>query len=282
MCRSFVLEDPMLSKSKRQISLGACLRIGLSSAVVLGGLGAGAATEAPTDMAFIPAGVYRPVFRAATDPKEVPVRAFHLDKLPVTTGEFLEFVRANPRWRRSQIKPIFADGSYLKNWVGDLEPGPNAPLDTPVTDVSWFAAKAFAQWKGKRLPSVAEWEYAAAASPTRADGQNDPAFRQQVLRWYTTLGTAPGAVGTRPPNVWGVRDLHGLIWEWVLDFNTAMLTGDSRTDAGGLERGFFCGAGAQNAQEVGDYPAFMRLGFRSSLSANYCVHNLGFRCAKDL
>lgn len=233
-------------------------------------------------MALIPAGVYRPVFRAPGDPKQVPVNAFYLDEEPVTTGRYLEFVRANPRWRRSQVKPIFADGSYLKDWSGDLEPGPKAVLDAPVTGVSWFAAKAFAQWQGKRLPTVAEWEYVAAASPVRADGQNDPQFRQEVLRWYTTLGGAPGRVGQGRPNVYGVQDLHGLVWEWVLDFNTAMVTGDSRADTGGVERGFFCGAGAQGARDMGDYPAFMRLGFRSSLSASYCVPNLGFRCAKDL
>jgi sulfatase modifying factor 1 len=132
------------------------------------------------------------------------------------------------------------------------------------------------------LPTVAEWEYAAGAGATRPDGENDIPFRQQVLRWYTTLGTAPGPVGANPPNFWGVHDLHGLIWEWVLDFNTAMVTGDSRADNGGLERGLFCGAGAQNARDAANYPAFMRMGFRSSLNANYCIHNLGFRCAKDL
>jgi formylglycine-generating enzyme required for sulfatase activity len=226
--------------------------------------------------------VYRPLFRAATEPKELPVRAFYLDKLPVTTGEFLEFVRANPGWRRSRIKPIFADPSYLKNWASDLQPGTNAPRSTPVTYVSWFAAKAYAQWKGKRLPTLAEWEYAAGASPTRPDGENAPAFRQEVLRWYTTLGTAPGPVGAGRPNFWGLYDMHGLIWEWVLDFNTALVTGDSRSDSGDLERGLFCGAGAQGTHDVADYPAFMRLGFRSSLSASYCIHNLGFRCAKDL
>lgn len=233
-------------------------------------------------MALIPAGMYRPIFRAPGDPKQVPVNAFYLDKEPVTIGQYLGFVQANPRWRRSQVKPIFADASYLKDWAGDLEPGPKAPLDSPLTGVSWFAAKAFAQWQGKRLPTVAEWEYAAAASPARADGQNDPEFRQEVLRWYTTLGGAPSRVGQGRPNVFGVQDLHGLIWEWVLDYNTAMVTGDSRADTGGLERGFFCGAGAQGASDIGDYPAFMRLGFRSSLSASYCVHNLGFRCARDL
>ncbi len=237
---------------------------------------------APAGMALIPAGVYRPLFRAPADPKEVPVDAFYLDKLPVRTGEFLEFIRANPRWRRSQVKPIFADAGYLRTWAGDLDPGPKAPLDTPVTCVSWFAAKAFAQWKGTRLPTLAEWEYTAAASPTRADGEKDACFQQDILRWYTTLGATPGPVGAGRPNLWGVHDLHGLIWEWVLDFNTAMLTGDSRADAAGLERGFFCGAGGQGARDVNDYPAFMRLGFRSSLNANYCVQNLGFRCARDL
>ncbi len=268
--------------AQTQIGLGLLLLVGLALLLTPPSASGAAAPATRLDMAVIPAGVYRPLFRSPTDAKEVPIRAFYLEKFPVTTGEFLDFVRANPRWRRSQVKPIFADSSYLKNWQGDLEPGTNAPLNTPVTYVSWFAAKAFAQWKGERLPTVAEWEYAAGASTTRPEGQNDPAFRQAVLRWYTTLGSAPRAVGTGEPNFWGVHDLHGLIWEWVLDFNTAMVTGDSRADAGGLERGFFCGAGAQGARNVDDYPAFMRLGFRSSLSANYCVHNLGFRCAKDL
>ncbi len=240
------------------------------------------AAAVDTQLAAIPAGVYRPLFRAATEPKEVPVQAFYLDKFPVTVGEFLGFVRANPTWRRSQVKPIFADSAYLQNWAGDLNPGPNTPLDSPVTFVSWFAAKAYAHWAGKRLPTTAEWEYAAGASATRPDGENDSNFRAQVLAWYTTLGSAPGPVGARTPNFWGVYDLHGLIWEWVWDFNTAMVTGDSRADSGGLERGLFCGAGAQGARDVANYPAFMRLGFRSSLGANYCVHNLGFRCAKDL
>ncbi|HLP77129.1 MAG TPA: SUMF1/EgtB/PvdO family nonheme iron enzyme, partial [Candidatus Paceibacterota bacterium] len=202
---------------------------------------------APADMILVPNGTYRPIFRSATEAKEVPVNAFFLDTSPVTVANFLAFVRANPRWQRSQVKRLFADESYLKNWTADLEPGTNAPADAPVTFVSWFAAKAFAQWKGKRLPTVAEWEYAASASATRPDGENNPQFKQQVLQWYTLPGSAVGKAGSGLPNFWGARDMHGLVWEWVLDFNTAMATGDSRADSGELERGLFCGAGAQNA-----------------------------------
>jgi len=241
-----------------------------------------AADRAPTGMARIPDGVYRPFFLAQNDLKEVPVKAFCIDILPVTNGDFLEFVRANPQWRRSQVKRIFADDSYLKNWTDDLDPGTNAPAQAPVTFVSWFAAKACAQWKGKRLPTVAEWEYVASASPTRKDGENDAGFKRRVLEWYSTPApTRLSPVATGRANFWGVHDLHGLVWEWVADFNTAMVTGDARGDTG-LNRQLFCGAGAQGARDFENYPAFMRYGFRSSLKADYCVHNLGFRCAKDL
>ncbi len=230
----------------------------------------------PPGMAVIPPGIYRPLFRSVRDLKEVPVKTFALDILPVTNEDFLAFVRANPRWQRSQIKRIFADESYLKNWAGDLVPGTNAPANGPVTYVSWFAAKSYAQWKGKRLPTTAEWECAAAARP------DDPTYQREMTLWYATASaTEFSPVGRGATNRWGVHDLHGLVWEWVADFNTAMVTGDARGD-NGLERQLFCGAGSANAQDVSNYPAFMRYGFRSSLKAAYTVHNLGFRCAQDL
>jgi formylglycine-generating enzyme len=235
----------------------------------------------PPGMALIPTGVYHPLFRSESDPKEVRVKSFYLDIFPVTNGAFLEFVRANPRWQRSRVKTIFADKSYLKSWASDLDPGSNAPAGVPVTDVSWFAAKAYAQWKGQRLPTVAEWEYAASASSTRANGEHDPEFKRQVLKWYCTPATEKlSPAGLSPANFWGIHDLHGLVWEWVADFNSALLTGDAQGDTG-LDRSLFCGGGAQGAADVQDYPAFMRYAFRSSLKADYCVHNLSFRCAKD-
>ncbi len=236
----------------------------------------------PTGMALVPAGRYIPLFRAEKDPKEIAVPAFFLDVLPVTNGDFLEFVRAHPKWGRSTVKRLFAEADYLQRWAGDLDPGTNAPLSAPVTHVSWFAAKAYCSWKGKRLPTTAEWEYAAAASPTRVDGANDPEFTRQVRAWYATPapGTLP-AVGTGRTNVFGVQDLHGLIWEWVADFSTAMVTGDARGDTG-LDRQLFCGAGSEGAKDTSNFPAFMRYGFRSSLKASYTVHNLGFRSARSI
>jgi formylglycine-generating enzyme len=240
-----------------------------------------AGEASPPGMARIPAGVFRPLFRARNAPPLARVKSFELDILPVTNADFLEFVRANPGWRRSQVKRIFADESYLKHWQNDLELGTNAPANAPVTFVSWFAARSFAQWKGKRLPTMAEWERAASAGYTQADGDQDAVFKRDVRQWYDTPAAAQlAAAGSGQANFWGVRDLHGLVWEWVADFGAATMTGDSRS-ASGPDREAFCGAGSLGAKDVENYPAFMRYGFRNSLKADYSLHLLGFRCAKD-
>lgn len=261
----------------------------IATLLVLGALAAApyqavrAAAPAPdaAGMVLIPAGEYRPLLRARDEPERVPVAAFRLDARPVTNAEFLEFVRAQPKWRRSRVGPLFADRGYLGDWAGDLELGERAPADSPVVRVSWFAARAYAAWRGKRLPATAEWERAASAGFTGENGMAEPAYRAAALGW---LGErAPErlpAAGLGRPNLHGARDLVTLIWEWVDDFNTAMVTGESRADSG-LERTLFCGAGAAGAQDLTNYPAFIRTGMRSSLRASYVVPNLGFRCAAD-
>lgn len=240
-----------------------------------------AAPSAPRGMVLIPAGTYEPLYQ---NEGSRPVAAFFLDEDQVTNAEFLEFVRANPKWQRSRALAIFTDAHYLEHWAGDLELGDPSKVtpDGPVTNVSWFAAMAYAKWVGKRLPTQAEWEMAAAASATSARGKDDPDHYRRILEWYakpTRLPLPP--VTEAPRDFHGVRGLHGVVWEWVEDFNTALVTGESRADAG-LERNLFCGAGAAGASDFRDYAAFMRYAFRSSLDAKYAVPNLGFRCAQSL
>jgi formylglycine-generating enzyme len=239
-------------------------------------------TAEPERMVMIPAGTYEPILRGRDEAERVPVAAFWLDARPVTNAEFLAFVRTNPKWRRSVVSPLFADEGYLGDWAGDLELGPNAPADSPVVRVSWFAARAFATWLGKRLPTTAEWERAAAAGFEQDNGRNEPGFFNVALAWFARPMPQPlPTVGTGRPNVFGAYDLLTLVWEWVDDFNTALVTGESRADTG-LERNLFCGAGAASARDRENYPAFMRAGMRSSLRASYVTPNLGFRCAQDL
>lgn len=226
----------------------------------------------------IPAGEYVPLYTTDKTPRRV--EAFQLDVTSVTKREYLAFLTKNPRWQRSKISKMFADESYLKDWQGDLDPGNR--LDSPVTHVSWFAARAFAKFHGKRLPTVDEWEYVARADATTANATADDAYTQMILDWYAARPVDPlPDPSTFPENFHGVRALHGLIWEWVEDFNNAMVTGESRGDTG-LERNLFCAGGALSATDVRNYAAFMRYAFRSSLKGQYTTANLGFRCAASL
>jgi formylglycine-generating enzyme len=235
-----------------------------------------------TNMIRIPAGYYVLPFREPNDPKQVTVTEFLLDARPVTNADFLEFVKANPNWQKSQVKRLFADENYLGDWAGDLEIGTKVHTNAPVTRVSWFAARAYARWSGKRLPTTAEWEYVAQADEKTPNASENPAFRARLQSLYLTLTPDQlRPVGTQSANYFGAYDLHGLVWEWVADFSTAMVTGDARGDTG-LDRLLFCGGGGLAAKDQLDFPTFMRFAFRSSLKASYTVPNLGFRCAKDL
>src|SRR5262249_3715022 len=155
--------------------------------------------------------------------------------------------------------------------------GPDVDPEQPVTMVSWFAARAYCASRAMRLPTEAEWEHAAAASRTQPDGSADPAWRAEILRAYSRPSPARlPRVAQDPPNFWGIHDLHGVVWEWVLDYASAVTS-----FASGSDRLRFCGAAGSAASDATDFAAFERVAFRSSLHANYTLRGLGFRCAAD-
>jgi sulfatase modifying factor 1 len=237
---------------------------------------------APGGMARVGPGELHPLYAATADATTVKVDAFSLDRTPVTNAEFLAFVRVHGRWRRDRVARIYADDGYLAHWAAPEDLGPGARPDQPVTRVSWFAARAYCSALGKRLPTENEWELAAIAGERNPDGAAEPGFRERVLAWYATPATNDlQPVGQRPANYWGIHDLHGLVWEWVLDFNGTLVSSDSRTGKS-ADRLQFCGAGAFVAGDKQDYASFMRLAFRGSLEARYTARSLGFRCARDV
>jgi len=109
----------------------------------------------------------------------------------------------------------------------------------PVIDVKWFEATDFARWLSKksgyhyRLPTEAEWEYAARAGTTTAYSWGDNPSDFPDYAWNTTnANNQTHPVGLKKPNPWGLYDMHGNVWEWtastyVRDYDGSELKGSS-------------------------------------------------------
>ena len=230
----------------------------------------------------LPGGDFRTALKYEDRKGDTRLAPFALMRKPVTNAEFLIFVRANPQWRRDRVARVFAEPRYLSHWSGPDQLGTAALPQQPVVQVSWFAAQAYCQARGARLPSWDEWEYAAAADETRRDARRDPAWRERILRWYSHPSNhALPRAGLQTPNVYGVQDLHGLVWEWTEDFSSLLVAADNRNQ-GDADNAKFCGAGALSMDDRDNYAVLMRVAMLSSLEAHDTTLNLGFRCARAL
>jgi formylglycine-generating enzyme required for sulfatase activity len=215
-----------------------------------------------------------------TTAKIVP---FVMQKRPVTNAEFLAFVQAHPQWRRDRVATVFADARYLSHWpTSNALRMDDAQAAQPVINVSWFAANAYCEAQGARLPTWREWEYVAAADETRRDARKDPAWRERILGWYSRPANGPlPRAGLQTPDAYGVQDMHGLVWEWTDDFSSLLVSSDNRVQ-GDADKQKYCGAGALSMDDRENYAVLMRVAMLSSLDARDTTSSLGFRCAKDI
>ena len=268
----------------------------------------GEKTAAPENMILIKGGT----FQMGTDdgmPYESPVhtvelKSFYIDEHEVTVAEFAEFTNAT-NYRTDAEKFGWSGVFDMQTGKWKRVDGANwrypeggkiaANKNEPVVQISWNDAKAYAKWTSKRLPTEAEFEYAARGGlvgKKYAWGDDLKPNGKLLANWWQGsfpdkntnedgfLTRAP--VKSFAPNGYGVYDLTGNVWEWNADWYaddyyensplanpTGAKNGDERVIRGGS---FLC---AEN------FCTNYRVAGRSHATPDSGLNNLGFRCARD-
>ncbi|RMD67692.1 MAG: formylglycine-generating enzyme family protein [Gammaproteobacteria bacterium] len=196
-------------------------------------------------------------------------RSFAMGKYEVTFEEYDRFCEATGRGKPDD------EGKGRGNY--------------PVINVSWKDAKAYAKWlseqtgKTYRLPSEAEWEYAARAGTTTRYWWGDEVGKGHAncngcgSQWDNKW-TAP--VGSFPPNPWGLYDTAGNVWEWVEDCWHGSYAGAPLDGSAWVSRS--CSRRVVRGGSWYDFPRYVRSAYRYGYTPADRFNFIGFRLARDL
>ena len=236
---------------------------------------------------------------------EVSLESFWIDEAEVTVAEFEKFVKETgylteaEKFGNSGVFDIENQGWTIRqkaNWRRPEGGDSTAKPDEPVAQVSWNDANAYAKWAGKRLPTEAEWEFAARGGlkdKKYAWGDELRPGGKPIANWWQGgfpelntiedgfLSRAP--VKSFAPNGYGLYDVAGNVWEWTADwFDEGYYEKSPRHNPKGAAHGtervmrggsFLC---AEN------FCTNYRVAGRSHSSPETGLNNVGFRCVRDI
>lgn len=258
--------------------------------------------------------------------RSVTLRAFAIDATCVSNAQFATFAKATgyvtdaeqfgwsyvfqllvaPEARRHIMDAVVPDAPWWMAVRGASWRAPDGPGSSyagrqnhPVVHVSWRDAAAYAAWAGKRLPSEAEWEYAARGGLDQArfpwGDELTPRGRHRCNIWQghfpTANSGADGYLGTAPvdayaPNGFGLYNTSGNVWEWCADWwsptwhipESAATRHDPRGPDSGTAKVHRGGSYLCHASYCNRY----RVAARTYNTIDSSTGHLGFRCAADL
>jgi formylglycine-generating enzyme required for sulfatase activity len=211
----------------------------------------------------------RELFITEIPAHEVSLREFSIDRTEVTNAAFRVFVETHPEWTRERLQRDRHNGEYLRHWINGSYPADEA--ETPATFITWDAAAAYCSSVGKRLPTEAEWEFAAGGGQSWEFPWGDEMPDATRANWSGTgIGKAT-RVASFPPTGSGVHDLAGNVWEFVQDAWSDSYNAPSPSPGRRVIRGGSYGAAAIN----------LRVRYRDSHSEIGAGPHVGFRCAQS-
>jgi len=207
-------------------------------------------------------GSSKPWFANEHPERKVNLPEFYIDKTEVTNRQYKEFVDAAGH----RPPPNWANGAY-----------PESVADHPVVLVNWFDAADYCKWKGKRLPSEAEWEKAARGT----DGRRFPWGNDFDIKKVNTLGqyggTTPVGMFEDGKSPYGAVDMAGNAQEWTSDWYKPYPGNDFR-DADYGEKFRVVRGGGWGGMGHYSLQVYVRTSFRNAAPPEGLFNDVGFRC----
>lgn len=220
---------------------------------------------------------------------QVKVNSFYLDKYEVTNAHFCSFL--NEEGNKTEGGKTWLDISSEYCNI-EVESGNYRPksgyVNHPVVEVTWYGAAAYCKWRSKktgkkyRLPTEAEWEYAARGGSKSKNnkyaGSNDPGS----VAWYSeNSGSKTHEVGKKSSNELGLYDMSGNVWEWCSDWYDgnyyANFSGSVANNPKGPSGGDYR---VLRGGSWSSYTGLCRVSLRGRDIPNGSYSNLGFRCLR--
>lgn len=221
---------------------------------------------------------------------EITLNGFYMDKTEVTVGQFRKFVAATNYETDSENEgssSVLSGGDWERvlgvNWRHDVEGElrPEEENNHPVVHISWFDARAYAKWAGKRLATEAEWEYAARGGQKSKHYSFSGSNVASEVAWYAS-NTKPRthAVAQKKPNELGIYDMSGNVYEWCNDwFEKKYYAKSPSANPSGPQTGSIVAlrGGGWNYDEDG-----LRNTNRINAYPLHWYGGIGFRCVTDI
>ncbi|UCB52511.1 MAG: formylglycine-generating enzyme family protein [Candidatus Zixiibacteriota bacterium] len=261
---------PMRVVPKAVIAVLFILALGFSTSFSQSNQELEKAGQTQAEMVLIPGGEFvmgRDDEGDCSPAHRVFVDSFYMDKYEVTNAQYFDFCQETER-----RLPEF--------WgMEEFHSGPDFP-NYPVVGISWSDAKAYAEWADKRLPTEAEWEYAARGGLIGKKYPNDDEVDSTKANYTQAKLGGTVAVGSFPPNAYGLHDMAGNVWEWVADYyDKDYYESSLYENPTGPEDGKFKvirGGGWHSG------PSCNTVYFRNALRFNWVDFAVGFRCVKPV